>query len=96
MIQKDKAKMTQVLTIARGCEGGLLEQDGEGISAKKVLTKGGRVQNYIFKLTNRATVDELTLTRDTVCNIKNLGTKMFISTQFLKDGGAADEEDDEE
>ena len=94
MLYKDKAKMKQVLTLAKG-QDGKLEHDGEGISAKKVLKKGGRIQNYIFKLTNRATVDELTLTTTTVCNIKNDGTKTFISTQIQKDDGTADVEEEE-
>ena len=44
------------------------------------MKKANRIQNYVFKLTNRATVDELNLTRDTVANISNEGTKTFIST----------------
>ena len=57
--------------------------DGEGISSKKILKKGNRIQNYIFKLINRATVDENNLTRDTVANICNEGTKTFISTDNM-------------
>ena len=56
---------------------------------------GGRIQNYVFKLTNRATVDEMTLTKETVCNIQNDGTKTFVSTEFQK-GDGADAEDEEE
>ena len=36
----------------------------------------------MFKLTNRATVDEPILTRDTVANISNVGTCTFISTEI--------------
>ena len=91
---KDKNKMRQVLTLAKVADG-KLEDDGEGISAKKVLKATGKIQNYIFKLTNRATVDEMTLTKETVCNIKNDGTKSFITTQFAKDDGTADADEDE-
>ena len=37
----------------------------------------------------------MTLTKETVCNIKNAGTKTFISTQFQKDDGTADVEEDQ-
>ena len=83
-----------MLTLAKVADG-KLEDDGEGISAKKVLKATGKIQNYIFKLTNRATVDEMTLTKETVCNIKNDGTKSFITTQFAKDDGTADVDEDE-
>ena len=63
-------------------EKGQLETDGEGLSSKKILKTGNRIQNYIFKLMNRATVDEINLTRDTVANINNVETKTFISTEF--------------
>ena len=68
-----------MLTLAAG-QVGELEEDGEGISSKKIIEKGGLVQNYVFKLINRATVDELTLSRDTVANIMNDSTKAYIST----------------
>jgi len=35
------------VTLADG-KNGQLEEDGEGISAKKILKKGGRIQNYVF------------------------------------------------
>ena len=54
--------------------------DGDGISSKKILKKANLIQNYVFKLTNRATVDETILTKETVANISNEGTKQFIST----------------
>ena len=96
-IAKDKGRMIQVLQLAKGQQQGVLEKDGEGVSAKKVLKMGGRIQNYVFKLTNRATVDEMTLTRETVCNIQNDGTKTFVSTEFQKgDGADAEDEEDEE
>ena len=79
MLYKDENKMNQVLTITDG-RSGELEEDGEGTSSKKVLKKGGRIQNYTFKLINRATVEESTLSRDTVANIRNEITGVFIST----------------
>ena len=72
--------------------------DGEGISSKKILKKGNRIQNYVFKLINRATVDETNLTRDTVANISNEGTETFISTDHtdLEEGDAEDSEEKED
>lgn len=37
----------------------------------------------------------MTLTKETVCNIQNDGTKTFVSTEFQK-GDGADAEDEEE
>ena len=51
------------------------------------------MQNYVFKLINRATVDELTLSRDTVANIMNDSTKAYISTQYVKEEQAAPDHD---
>ena len=95
ILYKDETKMNQVLTLATG-KVGELEEDGEGISSKKVLKKGGRIQNYAFKLINRATVEESTLSRDTVANIRNESTKAFISTQVVKEDpvASADDPDD--
>ena len=83
------------MTLATG-RSGELEEDGEGTSSRKVLKKGGRIQNYTFKLINRATVEESTLSRDTVANIRNEATGAFISTQEVKQGPArpSDEPDD--
>ena len=84
ILYKDETTMNQVLTLATG-KAGELEEDGEGISSKKTLKKGGLIQNYVFKLINRATVDELKLSKDTVANIMNDSTKAFISTQFIRE-----------
>ena len=95
ILYKDETKMNQVLTLATG-RSGELEEDGEGTSSRKVLKKGGRIQNYTFKLINRATVEESTLSRETVANIRNEATGAFISTQEVKQGPArtSDEPDD--
>ena len=55
---KDRHYISQILTLASNSKNGL-EQDGEGLSSKKILKESNRIQNYIFKLTNRATVDEM-------------------------------------
>ena len=51
----------------------------------KILKRGGCIQNYVFKLINRATVDKPTLSKETVANIRNDDTKAFISTQLVKE-----------
>lgn len=79
---KDHNYMGQILTLADGKNGGL-EEDGQGISSKKILRKGGRVQNYTFKFYNKTNGDELSLTRETVFNIRNTETKLYISTQVF-------------
>ena len=95
-MQKDRNSISQILTLATSTSIGQLEQDGEGISSKKILKKGNRIQNYIFKLINRATVDESNLTRDTVANISNEGTKTFISTDNKDFVGSEDEFEEQE
>lgn len=92
---KDKNKISQILTLASSSQSGKLEMDGDGISSKKILKKGNRIQNYVFKLINRATVDEQNLTRETVANISNEGTKTFISTDNKNLVGAAEGGDSE-
>ena len=79
--------MNQILTLAKGGQDGELEQDGEGISSKKILKIGGRIQNYEFQLANRATVDESTLSKETVANIANQATGTYISSEadFMQD-----------
>jgi len=49
------------------------------------LKKSNRIQNYIFKLINRATVDESNLTKNTVANISNVDSKTYISTEVAND-----------
>lgn len=78
-LNKGKTRISTILTLANA-EPGQLEMDGDGISSKKILKKANRIQNYVFKLTNRATVDETILTKETVANLSNEGTKQFIST----------------
>lgn len=89
---KDRRCISKLLTLAQGSLGEL-ERDGNGVSSKKILRNSDRIQNYVFKLTNRATVDEPILTRDTVANISNVGTNTFISTEIknLEDSEELDE-----
>ena len=52
------------------------------------------MQNFIFNLQSRSMVNDAvrTLSKDSVCNIGNAGTKLFLSTQPEN----AQEEDEEE
>ena len=56
------------------------------------MQKNSKIQNYVFKLTNRATVDEMALTVATVANISNEGSQLFISTDHRNE---EEEEGDE-
>ena len=89
---KDKSKMGQILTLADG-KGGRLEEDGQGISSKKILRKGVRIQNYTFKLYNKTNGEEDNLNQSTVCYIRNTDTKLYISTQVFN---IHDEDSDQE
>jgi hypothetical protein len=84
--------MRQMISLANS-KGSCLEEDGEGVSAKKILRQGGRIQNYVFKFLNRANSDEAILNRETVMNIKNSGTGLFLSTDVVK---SVDEDEEEE
>ena len=90
---KESSKIGQVVTLADS-EG--LEQDGASIYGKKILTKGGKLQNFIFNLYSRSLVSDTvrTLSRDSVCNLGNAGTKLYLSTQLF-DGVGEDEEEEE-
>jgi hypothetical protein len=74
-----------------------VEQDGANIYGKKILTKGGKLQNFVFNLYSRSMVNDTvrTLSRESVCNLGNAGTKLYLSTECF-DGVADDEEEDEE
>ena len=77
---KDNSNIGQLVTLANS--GGGIEEDGANISGKKILTKGGKLQNFIFNLNSRSMVNESvrTLTKESVCNIGNAGTKLYLST----------------
>lgn len=92
---KDRHGISQILTLSKN-DKGQLETDGEGLSSKKILKAGNRIQNYIFKLINRATVDEINLTTETVANINNVETKTFISTEIKNYDESAEQEDNDE
>jgi len=87
-------KMGQTLTLASSKEG-VLEQHGSGISSKKILKSGGRVQNYVFNLISRTTEEESTLSAKTVMNIQNLETKLFLATSKLAASTEIDSDDEE-
>jgi hypothetical protein len=74
--------MGQTLTLAYSKED-QLEEYGSGISSKKILQSGGRIQNYVFSLISRTTGDETTLNTETVMNIQNSETKLFLATKKL-------------
>jgi len=59
-----------------------VEEDGANISGKKILTKGGKLQNFIFNLNSRSMVNDTvrTLSKESVCNLGNAGTKLYLST----------------
>ena len=59
-----------------------VEQDGANIFGKKILTKGGKLQNFVFNLSSRSMVSDSirTLSKESVCNLNNAGTKLYLST----------------
>lgn len=75
-----------------------VEQDGANIYGKKILTKGGKLQNFVFNLYSRSMVSDSvrTLSKDSVCNLGNAGTKLFLSTECFDGAADDDEEDDSE
>ena len=92
---KDTSSIGQVVTLA---DSSGLEEDGANISGKKILTKGGKLQNFVFNLISRSMVNDSvrTLSKETVCNIGNAGTKLFLSTQIFGQQGADEEEEEDD
>ena len=74
-----------------------VEQDGANIFGKKILTKGGKLQNFVFNLYSRSMVNDSvrTLSKDSVCNLGNAGTKLYLSTQAANEMQADEEEDED-
>ena len=85
--------MGQILTLAYSKEG-VLEESGMGISSKKILQTGGKLQNYVFLTISRSQGEEATLTRESVLNIQNQDTKLFLATKKLFSTGEEDSEED--
>ena len=79
---KDSSNIGQVFTLADSAQ---IEEDGANIFGKKILTKGGKLQNFIFNLYSRSMVNDSvrTLSRESVCNLGNAGTKLYLSTQLF-------------
>lgn len=75
-----------------------VEQDGANVFGKKILTKGGKLQNFVFNLYSRSMVNDSvrTLSKESVCNLGNAGTKLYLSTQLFQGAGDDDEEDEAE
>lgn len=92
---KDASNIGQVVTLADSPQ---LEEDGANIFGKKILTKGGKLQNFIFNLYSRSMVNDTvrTLSRESVCNLGNAGTKLYLSTQLFQGAGGDDEEEEDE
>lgn len=76
---KDASHIGQVVTLADSVG---VEQDGANVFGKKILTTGGKLQNFCFNLYSRSMVNDSvrTLSKESVCNLGNAGTKLYLST----------------
>lgn len=90
---KDTNNLGQLVTLANST---YLEEDGANIYGKKILTKGGKLQNFVFNLNSRSSVNDTvrTLSKESVCNLGNAGSKLYLSTSLFQ--GADEEEEDDE
>lgn len=77
---KGEERMGQILTVSSAKENEI-EQYGHGLSSKKTLKSGGLVQNNVFKLISRSMGEEATLTKESVFNIQNQETGMYVATR---------------
>jgi hypothetical protein len=54
---KDKNLIGQIVTLADSGSAPI-EEDGAGVFSKKILSKGGKLQNIVFNLTSRSIIGE--------------------------------------
>lgn len=92
---KDNNVIGQNVTLAQS-NSGHIEEDGDGVFTKKILAKGGKLQNIVFNLHSRSIIGDhsKTLSRETVCNISNAVAKLYLGT--VNFGGEVEEDDSDE